>query len=104
MKTKDILLQIKNSVQQSEPGAKVILYGSYARGDNHKGSDIDILILIEKEKVTPDDVKRITYPLYDMEFNTGIFISPLVLPRKVWEQKHRITPFYENVINEGKVL
>ena len=50
------------------------------------------------------DERRITYPLFDIEFETGILISPLVLSKKDWESKHRITPFYENVTKEGKVL
>jgi predicted nucleotidyltransferase len=30
----DILLRIKNSVKEAEPDAIVILYGSFARGEN----------------------------------------------------------------------
>ncbi len=32
---------------KTEPGTKVILYGSHARGDFHKNSDYDILILLD---------------------------------------------------------
>ena len=31
-------------------------------------------------------------------------MSVLVLSQKEWEQKHKITPFYENVQKEGVVL
>jgi len=47
---------------------------------------------------------KIAYPLYDIEFLTGIIISPLVLSKKDWKKRHKITPFYENVLNEGIVL
>jgi predicted nucleotidyltransferase len=80
------------------------LYGSYARGDNHLGSDIDVLILMDKDKVTYDDEKKIKYPLYHIEYDTGILISPLVLSKNAWETLHKITPFYQNVIKEGVVL
>ena len=100
----DILRQIKESVKKTAPDAVLILYGSYARGDNRTDSDIDLLVLINQDKVTYDDEKRIKYPLYHIEYATGIIISPLVFSKKVWETKHRITPFYENVIKEGVVL
>lgn len=81
-----------------------MLYGSYARGDYRSSSDIDILILLDKDTITGGDEKQITYPLYDIEFETGTIISPLVLSKKDWESRHSITPFYKNVIKEGIVL
>lgn len=101
---KDILLMIKNSVRNIEPNATVILYGSYARGDNRDDSDIDLLILLEKDKITWQDEKKIKYPLYNIEFDTGKIISPMVLSKKDWEKRHRITSFYENVQHEGIIL
>ena len=101
---KDILLTIKDLVKLIDPTATVILYGSFARGDNDQNSDIDLLILLEKERLTRDDEKRIKYPLYDIEFETGQIISPLVLSKYDWESRHKITPFYENVTNEGVIL
>ena len=96
--------RIKNSVNVTAPGATIVLYGSYARGDNRNDSDLDVLILVDKENVTVPETKNITYPLYEIEFDTGIIISPLVLSKKKWEAKHHITPFYENVRREGLVL
>lgn len=101
---KDLFVLIKDSVKLADPDAIVILYGSYARGENHAGSDVDLLILLDKDSVTREDEKKIKYPLYDIEFNTGQIISPLVLAKKDWETRHRITPFYENVRKEGIVL
>ena len=101
---KDIVLMIKNSVRATQPDATIILFGSFARGDNRPDSDLDILILLNKDKVNRDDEKRIKYPLYDIEFETGQIISPLVLSKPDWETRHRITPFYDNVVKEGVVL
>ena len=105
MKDKDYILQlIKTSISNTEPNAILILYGSYARGDYREDSDLDILVLVDKDKITRTDQKRIKYPLYDIEFDTGTIICPLVFSKKDWETKHRNTPFYENVAKEGKIL
>jgi predicted nucleotidyltransferase len=105
MKDKNYILQlIKASVNSTDPDAVLILYGSYARGDYRDDSDVDLLVLLDQEKITRTDEKRIKYPLYDIEFNTGTIISPLVFSKKDWETRHRITPFYENVNRECQVL
>ena len=104
MKDKNYILQlIKKSVETTDPGAILILYGSYARGDYREDSDIDLLVLVDKDKLTNSEEDQIIYPLYDIEFKTGIVINPVVYSKKAWAN-HRVTPFYENVLNEGKQL
>ena len=98
---KGILLQITQRIRSVEPDARIILYGSYARGDEKKDSDIDLLILVNRKKVTFQDEKKISFPLYDLEFDTGHIISPLILSLNDWNGRHRITPFYESVQSEG---
>ena len=99
-----ILQLIKDTVHENEPDAEVILFGSYVRGDETDSSDIDLLILLKKDKIDRADQKRIKYPLYDIEYDIGIIISPLVMSRYEWENRHSITYFYENVLHEGRVL
>jgi predicted nucleotidyltransferase len=100
----NILNQIKISVLANEPGAQLILFGSYARGDFKSDSDIDILVLIDKEQISRNDEKKIVYSLYDVELETGIIISPVIYTKHTWETRYSITPFYANVSSEGKVL
>ncbi len=104
IKDKKILVKIKQLVNLTEPSATIILYGSHARGHNNKQSDIDILILVDNDKITYSDEQRIKYPLYDLEFETGKIISPLVFSRKDWETRHAITPLYKNIKKEGVKL
>lgn len=105
MKDKDYILKlIKASVKKTEPKAVLILYGSFARGDYRENSDVDLLVLVEKEKITRVDEKKIKYPLYEIEFETSTIISPLVFSKIDWETRHRNTPFYENVAREGRIL
>ncbi len=104
IKNKKILLRIKQLVNLADPTATIILYGSHARGQNNKQSDIDLLILVDNDKVSYSDEKRIKYPLYDLEFETGKVISPLIISRKDWETRHSITPLYKNIAREGVQL
>jgi len=99
-----LLKKIKETVHSVEPGATVILYGSYARGEEHEDSDIDLLILVEKDILNYKEGKRITYPLFSLGYSEGVLISPALYSKKVWETKYRITPFYENIVREGVFL
>lgn len=101
IKNKKILLKIKQLVNLSEPSATVILFGSYARGQSNKQSDIDILILVDNDKITYSEEQRIKYPLYDLEFETGTIISLIIFSRNDWETRHTITPFYKNIQKDG---
>jgi len=97
---KELLKKIKQRVQEVAPGASIYLYGSRARGDQHAESDWDVLILIDAEVVSRELEKKITYPLYDLEFDSGEIISPMVYTRHAWHTKHKITPFYQHVMPE----
>jgi predicted nucleotidyltransferase len=98
-----ILKLIKDSIGTSEPKASVILYGSYAREDSNEDSDIDLIVLVDRDNLTPQEKDKITYPLYKIGIKTDTIISPIVYTRKAWIN-HRVTPFYENVNREGKAL
>jgi len=105
MTASDILLEIKRRVAEVEPEAQVLVYGSYARGEQGPDSDIDLLILLPNgERVGYDEGMRIKSPLYRLEWNTGTIISPLVYTRKEWLERHKGTPFFYNVQREAVAL
>lgn len=101
MQRPEIVNRLRDIIHREAPDAQVFLYGSEARGDARPDSDIDLLILVDKEKVTLKDRQSITYPLYDVELDTGVLINPMVIAKKLWETKYCITPFYHNIINDG---
>ncbi len=99
-----ILNQIKRIVKDKEPSAKIYLYGSHSRGTAKNNSDWDLLILINKDDISNEVEREITYPLYDLEFDTGEVISPMIYSEKEWNSKYKVTPFYQNVMREGILL
>ena len=104
MNRSQVISQIREALHRLAPGIRVILYGSEARGDARPDSDIDLLILVDGDKMTMAQEEAITLPLYELELKSGFSISPIVLLRKVWENRPFKTPFYVNVMNEGIVL
>lgn len=102
MKRPQIISRIKEALHRNEPGLRIVLFGSEARGDARADSDIDLLLLVDKESVTLADKMALTAPLYDIELETGIQINPIVESLRRWGK--RFTPFYENVIKEGILL
>ena len=95
--------QIKNTIYRTVPDAEVILYGSEARGEANAYSDIDLLILVDKERLTYNEIVLITAPLYELELqgDCSVTISPLVYTREQWYNRPFRTPFFINVMNEG---
>ncbi|MCR4957794.1 MAG: nucleotidyltransferase domain-containing protein [Prevotella sp.] len=100
-KNSELLSQIKKVASAAIPkDGKAILYGSHARGDAHRDSDWDILILLNKEHLEQADYDNVSYPFVLLGCEIGEEINPIMYTKKEWEA-YCITPFYENVVREG---
>ena len=105
--THDIILDFSRQVKRilGDKLSKVILYGSYARGDYRKNSDVDIMILTT---LTDDEIRNIKKTIYDMAFDFqmeyGIDISVIIKNEEHFAHWLGALPFYDNVEKEGIVL
>lgn len=81
----------------------VILYGSYARGDYHKDSDIDIMILVKG--IPSEDLWKYRAPITEKSSEMGleydILITPLIKDVDTFKKYLNVLPFYQNVDKEG---
>lgn len=85
--------------------SKVIVYGSYARGDYRENSDIDVMVLVN---LCEAEIKKLENTVYDtafdIEMKTGIDISPIVKNETQYEYWLDVLPFYRNIREEGVVV
>ena len=84
-------------------GSHLLLFGSRARGTARQDSDWDVLVLLNKDCITPADHDAITYPLRVLGWQTNQMVNPIMYTIKDWESK-RSTLFYKNVMKEGIAL
>ena len=84
---------------------KVILYGSYARGDYTKDSDIDIMVLLDLSDI---DIKKYRHELsgatYDFNMDYDVDIKPIAKNQEHFNKWVEVYPFYSNVASEGVKL
>lgn len=83
------------------PDSEIYLYGSQARGDSKKNSDWDLLILLNRQNIPFGLETKVMDDIYDVELETGAVMSPLIYSRSDWNERHSMTPLYENIKKEG---
>lgn len=84
---------------------KVILYGSYARGDFRPDSDVDIMILLDMSDL---DLKAysqsLAYMTYDFNLDYDLDIKPIAKSEDHFKKWMGNYPFYTNIQKEGVIL
>lgn len=81
---------------------KVLLYGSYARGDYDSESDIDIMVLVNMTKEELCTYRREISDLssdIDLEYN--VFLSITLQDTETFEHYKTTLSFYKNVLIDG---
>jgi|SRR3989344_7265845 len=106
MKKKNFQKEIENItkqiVQKYKP-QKIILYGSFARGDFNKNSDIDMLIIKKSNKPRMERASDVYRLIWDLD--RTLPFEPLVFTPEELKQRLRLgDPFFLTILKEGKVL
>lgn len=81
--------------------SKLIVYGSYARGDYKENSDIAVMILTPLSK---EEIEQVENSIFDLELESGIVINPVLENEAHYRYWLGALPFYDNVEKEGIVI
>jgi predicted nucleotidyltransferase len=99
MNKKQIASEFSKSLNYPEI-EKIILFGSVAKGEDKKDSDIDILIISREKSKTKDKVMR---KVSDALLSKGVYISVKVIsPDEYMRLKN--THFISQIRKEGVIL
>lgn len=79
----------------------IVLYGSVARNEAREDSDIDILVVIEKD----DLYKTVSDISYEVDLKNGTHTTIFwATPKELENYAKRGSPFLESVVEEGVIL
>ena len=93
--------RLKETLARDFGLVSLILYGSKARGDSHRESDIDVLVVLRDEFDW-----RTKHAIYDVCFDINlefdVLLQPIVYSQSRFDNPlTRATPLYRNVQQEG---
>jgi len=84
---------------------EVVLYGSYARGNEEEYSDVDVLALVDD---TEENIRHYDTELedfnHDMIMKYGVLLSPIIVNYSIFTKYRDVLPFYINIEQEGVVV
>ena len=101
---KTVLERLSSLVTSRFPEAKLILFGSRARGDAEPESDMDVLVLLEGEDIA-EARRYVSECAWEAGFEQDIVVVPVVYRKCDWENgPERYSLLATAVARDGKTL
>jgi uncharacterized protein len=95
--------EIAKRIKKDYNAKKVILYGSYARGEETEDSDIDLFVIADTNEAFLTRMTRVRGLIRNLR--KGLGVSPLVLTQGEVEDRIKIgDQFIIGIIEEGVLL
>lgn len=104
---RDLLKEYRKAVENVSGGrlVKMVLYGSYARGDFRPESDVDIMILLDEDMEGISAAEKEIYGVtYDFNEAHNMDIMPVVQSNSHFNRWKKADMFYHNVEKEGVAI
>lgn len=101
MKREIILQKVKATVQQIDPQAEVILFGSRARGDAREDSDWDFLVLTDYQLNDKGKYALVDTVFEQVELTTGEVTTLILHEKAEWYTKFKVTPLFQHIVEDG---
>lgn len=104
MNIENILQELKKELKNiyGERLKKLILYGSYARNEEWKDSDIDILVLLDGEVLPGKEIDRMIDIITDLNLKYNVLLS--VYPTSEESLQKTKSPLLLNIQREGLIV
>lgn len=98
------ILEFKRAVNKLSPGSEFILFGSRARGENNKISDIDILVLVN-HNIESKLEEKIFEQAFEVGLNYEVTFGIIVYSKEIWNSSlAREMPLHWNIDREGILI
>ena len=82
---------------------RIILYGSYARGDYNEDSDVDIMVLLNDLPVREDE-KFVDRLSFDYMYDYTVLFSIMLQVNIKYNIVLDFYPYYQNIEKEGIMI
>lgn len=101
MNIENILQELKKELKNLYSGRlkKLILYGSYARNEAWKDSDIDIVVLLDGEVLPGKEIERMIDIITDLNLKHNVLLSVYPTSEKALQKIK--SPLLLNIQREG---
>ena len=85
-RTKKLLKKLKEGLIRvyGEQLSAIYLYGSFARGDNVYGSDLDVVVILKDFQRRAAEIRRTSELVGDLSLDFEITVSPLFMRENEW--------------------
>lgn len=101
---KNVLSEISRKSQEifGDTLESIFLFGSYARGDHDKESDIDVMVLVDTPAENLGFYRKSIIELStDLDLQYGVFTSIKLQDFSTFEEWKDTLPFYRKILEEG---
>lgn len=97
---RQILDIFASRIRQHFPNARIWAFGSRARGDAGKDSDLDICVVVPQLDTNTSEL--ISYIAWDIGFEHEIFISTIKYSQEQFERGPcSVSPIVKSILREG---
>ncbi len=100
---RDVLHHIIEAFACVRPVQRVILFGSYARGEAGQDSDIDLCIVAEETEEQIRAAIAFREAIYPLDHLPALTLLPIT-PQRLQQKIERHDPVFEDILGEGIVV
>ncbi len=90
---REVLTPLSHSIERA------FIYGSVAKGSDHAGSDIDVMVI--SDTLTYADIFNAIHPVEKL---LGRQITPTVMTRQDWQRKHSAPDTFAQRVSEAATI